>query len=111
VLVTPLVDSTWAIVAIISLALTCVSTAMSMNIALTYDLMQDPAHGGVAVGLLIMGGNVFGLIAPIVTGYAVAWSGGFAAAFTIAGVLLLTGAVTSQTLTRKRIAVGVAMPA
>jgi ACS family glucarate transporter-like MFS transporter len=111
VLVTPLVDSTWAIVAIISLALTCVSTAMSMNIALTYDLMQDPAHGGVAVGLLIMGGNVFGLIAPIVTGYAVAWSGGFAAAFTIAGVLLLTGAVTSQTLTRKRIAVGAAMPA
>jgi ACS family glucarate transporter-like MFS transporter len=103
VLATPFVESTWAIVAIISIALTCVSTAMSMNIALTNDLLRDPSQAGVAVGLLILGGNLFGLAAPIVTGYALASSAGFTAAFTIAGILLLTGAVASLTLTRSRI--------
>jgi ACS family glucarate transporter-like MFS transporter len=101
----PFVDSIWAIVLIISLALTCVSTAMSMNIALTNDLLDDPAHSGVAVGLLILGGNVFGLAAPIVTGYAVASSGGFTAAFAIAGVLLLFGSLAILTLTRRPILV------
>jgi MFS family permease len=100
VLALPFVDSMWAIVLIISLALTCVSTAMSMNIALTNDLLGDPAHSGVAVGLLILGGNVFGLAAPIVTGYAVASSGGFSAAFAIAGVLLFLGSLASLLLTR-----------
>lgn len=37
------------------------------------------------------------------TGYAVAASGGFAAAFTIAGVLLLAGALASVVLTRASI--------
>jgi ACS family glucarate transporter-like MFS transporter len=99
----PFVDSMWAIVLIISVALTCVSTAMSMNIALTNDLLGDPAHSGVAVGLLILGGNIFGLAAPIVTGYAVASSGGFTAAFAIAGVLLFFGSLASLTLTRRPI--------
>ncbi|MDB5992802.1 MAG: major facilitator superfamily 1 [Herbaspirillum sp.] len=99
----PFVDSMWAIVLIISVALTCVSTVMSMNIALTNDLLDDPAHSGVAVGLLILGGNVFGLAAPIVTGYAVTYSGGFTAAFLIAGGLLILGSVASLTLTRRPI--------
>jgi ACS family glucarate transporter-like MFS transporter len=100
VLITPVLDSNWAIVSIISIALTCVSTAMSMNIALTNDLLHEQSHAGVATGFLILGGNLFGLAAPIVTGYAVAASGGFAAAFTIAGVLLLAGALASVVLTR-----------
>lgn len=103
ILATPLLDSTWAIVAVICVALTCVSTAMSMNIALTNDLLANPSHAGLATSLLMMGGNVFGLIAPIVTGYAVDSAGGFAAAFSIAGVLLLTGAFASLTLTRSPI--------
>ncbi|MDB5775543.1 MAG: major facilitator superfamily 1 [Herbaspirillum sp.] len=97
----PFVNSMWAIVLIMSLTLTCVSTVMSMNIALTNDLLGDPAHSGVAVGLLILGGNIFGLAAPIVTGYAVASSGGFTAAFAIAGGLQLLGSLASLTLTRK----------
>jgi ACS family glucarate transporter-like MFS transporter len=42
--------------------------------------------------MLIMGGNLFGLAAPIVTGYIVAATSGFSGAFLIAGILLLTGA-------------------
>jgi ACS family glucarate transporter-like MFS transporter len=99
----PFVDSMWAIILIISVALTCVSTAMSMNIALTNDLLRDPAHSGVAVSVLILGGNIFGLAAPIVTGYAVASTGGFTAAFAIAGALLLSGSLACLTLTRRPI--------
>ena len=49
---------------------------------------------------LVLGGNVFGLLAPIVTGYIVAPTGSFASAFVLAGVLALIGAALSFGLTR-----------
>jgi ACS family D-galactonate transporter-like MFS transporter len=93
ILATPFVESIWVIEALISLSLACVATAMAMNIALTADLLTDGSCNGVATSLLIMGGNLFGTAAPIVTGYVVAATGGFAGAFLIAGVLLLGGAL------------------
>ena len=93
ILATPFVESIWLIVALISVSLACVATAMAMNIALTADLLMDGRYSGVATSLLIMGGNLFGTAAPIVTGYVVAATGGFSGAFLIAGVLLLGGAV------------------
>ena len=93
ILAAPFVDSIWLIEALISVSLACVATAMAMNIALTADLMSDGRYNGVATGLLIMGGNLFGTAAPIATGYVVAATGGFSGAFLIAGVLLLGGAI------------------
>ncbi len=93
ILATPFVESIWLIEALISLSMACVATAMAMNIALTADLLTDGSCNGVATSLLIMGGNLFGTAAPIVTGYVVAATGGFAGAFLIAGVLLLGGAL------------------
>jgi ACS family glucarate transporter-like MFS transporter len=93
ILATPFVESIWLIVALISVSLACVATAMAMNIALTADLLTDGRYNGVATSILIMGGNLFGTAAPIVTGYVVAATGGFSGAFLIAGVLLLGGAV------------------
>ncbi len=93
ILATPFVESIWLIVSLISISLACVATAMAMNIALTADLMTDGRYNGVATSLLIMGGNLFGTAAPIVTGYVVAATGGFSGAFLIAGVLLLGGAI------------------
>ncbi|RJF64966.1 MFS transporter [Rhodopseudomonas palustris] len=93
ILAAPLVESIWLIEALISISLACVATAMAMNIALTADLMVDGRYNGVATSLLIMGGNLFGTAAPIVTGYVVAATGGYSGAFLIAGVLLLGGAV------------------
>jgi ACS family glucarate transporter-like MFS transporter len=92
ILATPFVESIWLIVALISVSLACVATAMAMNIALTADLMTDGRFNGVATSLLIMGGNLFGTAAPIATGYVVAATGGYSGAFMIAGVLLLGGA-------------------
>src|SRR6201999_1414970 len=93
ILATPFVESIWLIEALISLSLACVATAMAMNIALTADLLTDGSCNGVATSFLIMGGNLFGTAAPIITGYVVAATGGFAGAFLIAGVLLLGGAL------------------
>jgi ACS family glucarate transporter-like MFS transporter len=92
ILGTPFVDSIWVIVGLISVSLGCVATAMAMNIALTTDLLTDGRCNGVAVSLLIVGGNTFGVAAPIVTGYIVAATDGFSGAFSIAGALLLAGA-------------------
>jgi dipeptide/tripeptide permease len=75
-----------------------------MNIALTADLMADGRYNGVATSLLIMGGNLFGTAAPIVTGYVVAATGGFSGAFVIAGCLLLGGSVVVMFGAQKPIA-------
>jgi ACS family glucarate transporter-like MFS transporter len=63
---------------------------------------------------MVLGGNVFGLLAPIITGYIVQATGSFSSAFVLAGALSLIGAVVSFTLTRHTlgeevpVAVGVA---
>lgn len=103
ILVTPFVSRTWILLVLFSISLTCVSTAMGMNIALTNDLLATASRAGVAVSVLIFGGNLFGLLAPIVTGYAVSATGSFSAAFAIAGILLLVGTTVTLTLTRRPI--------
>jgi ACS family glucarate transporter-like MFS transporter len=103
ILLTPFVSATWLILVLFSISLTCVSTAMATNIALTNDLLTDGERSGVAVSVLIFGGNSFGVLAPIVTGYAVAATGGFSVAFVIAGLLLLAGTTLILTLTRRPI--------
>lgn len=110
ILLTPLMTDIWVILALFSISLTCVSTAMGTNIALTSDLLTDGSRVGMATGFLIMGGNIFGVVAPIATGYAVASPLGYAGAFVIAGALLLAGTVTVTVLTRRPIDAG-AVPA
>ena len=50
------------------------------------------------MAFLVLGGNSFGLLAPIVTGYVVAATGSFDAAFAVAGALALVGAVAALAL-------------
>jgi ACS family glucarate transporter-like MFS transporter len=103
ILVTPFVTDTVLILALFSIALACVSTAMGMNIALTNDLLADGSQAGAAISLLILGGNSFGIVAPIATGYIVASPLGYSGEFVVAGVLLLAGVVTALGLTRSPI--------
>jgi len=103
ILLTPFVSNIWVILALFSIALTCVSTAMGMNIALTNDLLADGSRAGMAISFLILGGNSFGIVAPIATGYVVASPLGYSGAFVIAGVLLLAGVATATLLTRRPI--------
>ncbi|MBV8521765.1 MAG: hypothetical protein JOY71_06505, partial [Acetobacteraceae bacterium] len=83
--------------------LTGVSTAIALNIALVSDLVHSSIDIGRATGLLIFGGNIFGILAPIVTGYVIAASGSYNWAFIVAGALLVCGAGSSMLLTRQPI--------
>ena len=101
VILTNLVSNQYMIVALLSMALTCISSALTLNIALTNDLLWNPNMAGTALGITILGGITFGLVAPIVTGYIVKWTGSFDSAFYLAGALLFVGALTAFTMTRK----------
>ncbi len=114
-LLMPFVDNIAVIMLLIMIALSGVATTVGLNIALLSDLLRAPGDAGRATGLLILGGNIFGILAPIVTGYMIQLTGSFDYAFVIAGVLLVCGALSALLLTRRPIvdphaALGMAVP-
>jgi MFS family permease len=97
---TPYVDDIRWLVAIFTISLTGISTAGSLNMTLASDLLTNPNDAGKVNSVVVLGGNIFGILAPIVTGYIVAGSGSYDYAFLVAGVLAISGAIISQVLTR-----------
>jgi MFS family permease len=104
ILLSPFVADVYLILLLIMVALSGVATTIGLNIALLSDLLRSDADAGRATGLLILGGNVFGILAPIVTGYVVQATGKYDDAFVLAGALLLCGALSALLLTRRPIA-------
>ena len=96
----PFVDSLTLVVILTIMPVSFGGTATATNAALCNDLLRSQADSGRAFAFMVLGGNVFGLLAPIITGYIVQATGSFAAAFILAGVLSLIGAAVSFTLTR-----------
>ncbi len=103
ILFAPLVTDVYAVLLLITVALSGVATTIGLNIALLSDLLRSAGDAGRATGLLILGGNVFGILAPIVTGYVVQATGSYDMAFVVAGALLLIGAASALLLTRRPI--------
>lgn len=101
VLLIPVIRNEFLVLALISLSLSCISTATVLNQALVVDLVENPNRVGTTVGILILGGNTFGLSAPIITGYIVKTTGSFDSAFLLAGGLLVVGALISLTMTKR----------
>jgi ACS family glucarate transporter-like MFS transporter len=99
-LVIPFVQSLTAIVILVSITVSFANAGPAANATLTSDLLRSPADAGRAFAFLVLGGNVFGLLAPIVTGYLVAASGSFNSAFIAAGVLALVGMAVTLALSR-----------
>jgi len=95
------INNAYAILLLIALSLSAMASALSLNVALTNDLVKDPKVAGTAFGILILGGNTFGLMAPILTGYIVKTTGSFDSAFFLAGAILIFGALVSFSLARK----------
>ncbi|WP_218177557.1 MFS transporter [Pseudomonas gingeri] len=62
---------------------------------------QGVSRAAQAMAFVVVGGNVFGMLAPVVTGYVISATGSYNWAFVIAGGLLVTGAVVSLGMTRK----------
>src|SRR5260221_176562 len=100
ILFTPFVDDIWLLLALFTISLTGMATAISLNFSLVNDLLRNPEDSGKAMSILIVGGNAFGVAAPIVTGYAIQATGSYNWAFGIAGLLLVAGATILFTMTR-----------
>ncbi len=98
-----------AAIAVISMALACNTTVIALLYALTNDLIEDPKTTGTVFGIVVLGGNLFGLLAPIVTGYIVKATGSFNSAFAISGALSLIGALIAFLFTRRPITGAVQM--
>lgn len=97
----PFVQSIVVVIFLFAWTLTTITTAITLNIALTSDLIVDEGSGGLAFGLLILGGNSFGLLAPIVTGFLVQSTGSFNIPFALAVALIIVGALLSWLLVKR----------
>lgn len=105
VLAVPFVHDLWLLMAVFSVTLTGIASTTSLNFSLLNDLMPSGENVAKAMAFVVVGGNVFGMLAPIVTGYVVAVTGAYDWAFGIAGLLLLLGVVFTLTLTRRPMSV------
>jgi ACS family glucarate transporter-like MFS transporter len=95
VLLMPFVTSMGAIVVLLTIALTFSGASQSWNFALTNDLLRTPGDVGRAFAFLTLGGNCFGIMAPIVTGYLVNDTGSFTIPFIVCGALAILGALVA----------------
>jgi MFS family permease len=103
ILLAPVVGELWQLLAVLTIVLTGCTTGAGLNFSLASDLMRNPRDVSRVIAITAFGGNSFGLIAPIITGYVVSATGGYTWAFRVAAALLACGAIASLTLTRKPI--------
>lgn len=101
VLFTNVIANQFLLLLLLSICLASISSALSLNIALTSDLVWNQEMVGSAIGFSMLGGNIFGSLGSIATGFIVKWTGSFDLAFYLAAVLLLLAAIISATMTRK----------
>ena len=103
ILLVPFVDQLWIIIVILAVVRALGQAGSALNFALVTDLVRNRADIGKVTATTVVGGNTFGLMAPIVTGYIIALTGSFDRAFTVAGLLPLAGAAATFYMTRKPI--------
>jgi ACS family glucarate transporter-like MFS transporter len=103
ILLAPNVGDLWELLLVLTLVLTGSTTGAGLNFTLASDLLRNPADVSRVIAITALGGNLFGLIAPIITGYVVAATGGYSGAFGVAAALLVVGAIATLTMTRKPI--------
>ena len=107
----PFAHSTGLAIVFAAVSLSAVASTTSLNFALLNDLVASPADVGACMGFVVLVGNLFGLTAPILTGYVVSATGGYATAFLVAGGLQVFGVAGALLLSRGAIAVADAPPA
>lgn len=103
ILLAPLAGELWQLLVVLTIVLTGSTTGAGLNFTLASDLLRNPRDVSRVIAITAFGGNFFGLIAPIITGYVVAGTGGYSWAFRIAAALLVCGALATLLMTRKPI--------
>ncbi|GAB3628952.1 putative glucarate transporter [Pandoraea terrae] len=100
ILAVPFTSNMTVLLVVFSVTLTGIAATTSLNFALLNDLLPSAKDVGKAMAIVVVGGNIFGMVAPIATGYVIAETGSYDWAFGIAGILLVAGAVIVLTMTR-----------
>jgi MFS family permease len=103
ILLVPLINELWLIILILAFVRALGLAGSALNFALVTDLVRSRADIGKVTAITVVGGNSFGLLAPIVTGYIIAWTGSFDRAFVVAGLLPVAGAAATFLMTRRPI--------
>ena len=98
-----IVQSEKAILIVLAMAMSFNLTSLTLNLALTSDLIEDPQMSGTVFAMVSTSANLFGLCAPVVTGYIIKATGSFSAAFDVSGIMVILAALFSFTLVRKPI--------
>ncbi len=97
----PFVSSAPLLLGMIALAIGCIATNTSQVFALTSDLLPNPKDLGKVMSFEIAGANVIGFFSPIVTGYLIALTGGFDAAFVTTGMMMMVGCAAALGLANR----------
>jgi ACS family glucarate transporter-like MFS transporter len=111
ILAVPFINSLGLIILLLACVRAMGLAGSALNFALVTDLVRSRADIGKVTSVTVLGGNTFGLLSPIITGYIVGWTGSFDRAFMVAGVLPLVGAAATLTLTRRPIRPEASAPA
>lgn len=101
ILLIPFAEGITQLVVIFSLTLAGIASTTSLNFTLLNDMLPSSGDVGRAMAFVVVGGNIFGMLAPVVTGYVISATGSYNWAFGIAGGLLVTGAMVILSMTRK----------
>jgi ACS family glucarate transporter-like MFS transporter len=96
----PYAEPLWLVIVLATLPIGFAGAVSPANAALTSDLLRSPADAGKAFAFIVLGANLFGIMAPIVTGYIVAYTGSFNSAFMLAGCISIVGAACAYFSTR-----------
>jgi ACS family glucarate transporter-like MFS transporter len=89
--VAPLIKNLVWLEVLLTWSFTMITTGQTLMFALTSDLIVDESSAGRAFAMLVLGGNSFGLVAPIVTGFIVQSTGSFNTVFIFGLILLIIG--------------------
>ena len=92
-LLVPFIESPTGLIIVLTAVITGMQGANTNVFSLASDLLVAGGGMGKAIAFLQVGGNIFGISAPIVTGYLLQITGSFTTAFVVAGLLILIGAV------------------
>jgi MFS family permease len=101
VLFVPFANSLLVMEVLITAAILFSSAANALNYAVAADLIHDRESAGAVFGLLVLGGNSFGFMAPILTGIIIAYTQEYTYSFVLAATLLVVGMAVSWLLVRR----------
>jgi sugar phosphate permease len=97
------VQSERAVLIVLAMAMSFNLTCLTLNLALTSDLIEDTQMAGTVFAIVSTSANLFGLCGPVVTGYIIKVTGSFSAAFDVSGAVVIAAALISFTLIRQPI--------